>query len=224
MALTKKIPPPKNVKSSITDFQITSDNKYIIDFSYIFPTRELMVIEIETGEYSFFNLGYCRLGFILPTETKSKYYVIASCAETIDAPDVTTKELYELSYTSGKFKLQKLFIDNQADVLVTDYASNIFAISDYSNKIKFFDINKNYQEVLEYHRGGVLYDLKLSKNGRFVALAESRNVYIFDIIRKECIKYYEVEYGCFVDFLDDDTKLLIGTWEKGYCLDISELG
>lgn len=220
MTLNKKIPPPKGVKGSITDFQITSDNKYIIDFSYVFPTRELMLIEIETGAYTFFNLGYCRLGYVFLTETESKFYVIASCAETIDAPDVSIKDIYELSYNSGEFKLQKLFTDNEANVLIADYVSNKFAISDRSNKIRLFDINKKHQEVLEYNRDGVLYDLKLSKSGKLAALAESRNVYIYDIIKKECIKSYEVDYGCFVDFFDNDTKLLIGTWEKGYCVSI----
>ena len=81
--------------------------KYIIDFSYIFPTYELMIIDIETGTYTFFELGYARKGFIFSTETDSKYYVLTCCSETIDAPDVSVQEYYELTYTSDKFKLKK---------------------------------------------------------------------------------------------------------------------
>lgn len=220
MALTKIISPPKNVLGSTTSFQITSDNKYIIDFSYVFPTCELMIIEIETGAYTFFNLGYSRKGFVFPTETDSKYFVIANCAKTFEAPDISTQEFYELSYSSNEFKLQKLFIDSYTKVSVADYRSNKFAIADYSNKIKLFDIKKNYHDVLEFKKDGILYDLKFSKNGQFIALAESQNVYIYDITKKECIKAFNVEYGCFVDFFDDDTKVLIGTWKKGYCISL----
>ena len=219
MNLIKKIPPPKNVLGSITNFLITSDNKYIIDFSYVFPTYELLIIEIETGAYTFFNLGYSRKGFVFPTETNSKYYVVTSCAETIDAPDVHIQEIYELTYTSDKFKLKKLFSDSLGKLSIADYRSTKFVIADYSNKIKLFDAQKGFQDEFEYNRNGVLYDLKLSKTGRYIVLVESQNVYIYNLNNKECIKAYKVDYGCFADFLDD-TRLLIGTWEKGYCVSL----
>lgn len=220
MELMKKIPPPKKVRESITYFLITSDNKYIIDFSYVFPTHELMTMEVETGKYTLFPLGYARHALVFPTEVESKYYVVTLCAETIHAPDVSIRDFYELTYTSGQFKLQKLFSDDLSKISEADYRANKFAFADYSNKIKLFDVQKNVQDELEYSENGVLYDLKLSKNGRLLALAESHNIFVYDLNSKECIRNYPVEYGCFVDFLDDDTKLLIGTWEKGYCVSL----
>ncbi len=219
MQLVKTIPPPKKVISSTTNFQVTPDNKYIIDFSYIFPTYELMIVEIETGEYTFLNIGYARKGIVFKAETDSKYYVVTSCAETIDAPDVSVREFYELTYTFGKFELKMLSSDTHRGIAVADYSRNKFAVSDYSKNIRIFDTQGNLQDELEYNKNGVLYDLKLSENGRYIALAESQNVYVYDLSNKECIKSYEVEYGCFVDFIND-TKLLIGTWKKGYCLSL----
>lgn len=220
MTLIKKIPPPKKVLSSITGFQITSDNKYIIDFSYIFPTYQLMFIEIKTGEYTFFDLGYCRKAFVLSSETELKYYIVVNCSSTADATDVSIQEIYELSYTNSGFKLQKLFVNNDIRLSAVDYTLNKFVFADYSNKIKFFDMKNNSWESLEYTMNGVLYDLKFAKNGKLLALVESQNVYVYDVIKKICVKTFKVEYGCFADFFDNDTKLLIGTWKKGYCLSL----
>lgn len=220
MELMKKIPAPKKVRGSITSFLITSDNKYIIDFSYVYPTYQLMILEIETGKYTLFSLGYARHAILFPTEVESKYYVVTLCAETIDAPDVSIRDFYELTYTSGQFKLQKLFSDDLGKISKADYRANKFAFSDYSNKIRLFDVQKNFQDELEYSGNGLIYDLKLSKNGCRLALAESQNIFVYDLNSKECIRNYPVDYGCFVDFLDDDTKLLIGTWKKGYCVSL----
>ncbi len=217
MVLVKTLSSPLNVKSSTTEFQVTSDNKYIIDFSYVFPTCKLLIVEIETGIQSFFDLGYARNGLVFSTEFGSKYYVIVNCAETIDASDVSVVDLYELSYRSGEFLLQKMFENKNSKFSVADYHSNAFVVADYSNKIRLFDIQKNFLNDLEYPKEGVLYDLKFSSNGQLVALIESGNVYVYDILNKECIFSHQIEYGCFVDFLDD-SKLLVGTWEKGFCL------
>ena len=143
--------------------------------------------------------------------------MVTVCAETVDAPNVSFQVYYELSYMSGKFELKKLFCDGCSKVANVDYGSNKFAFSDYSNKIEFFDVRNRLVEELQYNKNGILYDLKISKSGRYIALAESQNIYIYGIENKECICNYEVENGCFVDFLDDE-KLLIGTWKKGYCL------
>ena len=217
MELMKRLlPPPKKVRGSTTNFFITADNKYIIDSSYVYPTCELMAMEIETGEYTLFPLGYARRIFVFPTEDEAKYYVVALCAETVDAPDVRVRDFYEFTYISGQFKLQKLFSDDQSKIAKADYRANKFAFADYGNKIKIFDVQKAFQDELEHKGTGALYDLKLSKSGRWLALAMSQNVFVYDLRSKECIRNYPVAYGCFVDFLCDDTKLLIGTWENGY--------
>ena len=219
MDLVKKISAPPGVKSSTTAFQVTSDSKYIIDFSYIFPTYKLMIVEIETGTCKFFDLGYARQGFVFSTEIESKYYLMAGCAETVDASDVSIEDFYELFYRAGNFSLQKIFVHKHNKLSVADYNSNKFAIADHSNRIKLLDIQNNDLDKFEYMKNGVLYDLKFSPDGQLVALIESKNVYIYNLPKKECIKSYKIEYGCYVDFFDH-TKLLVGTWEKGYCISL----
>ena len=144
--------------------------------------------------------------------------MLTCCSETIDAPDVSVQEYYELTYTSDKFKLKKLFCDSPGKVAIADYSSNKFAIADYSNKIIFFDTKKNFIDNIKYNNS-VLYDLKLSKNGCYMALVESQNVYIYDLNNKQCVKTFKIENGCFVDFFDE-SRLLIGTWKNGYLLSL----
>jgi hypothetical protein len=106
------------------------------------------------------------------------------------------------------------------------YGSSKFLMANCGNQFSILDIqNKNIvtfeceREGDSYHHGA-LYDLKISQNGRFVALAESNYISVYDLVQKKRVKVYEVDYGCFVDFLDNDTKLLIGTWKKGYCVSL----
>lgn len=219
MNLIKKILLSKGMYASTADFKTTSDNKYIIDFSYIFPISKLMITYIETKEHILFDIGNSRGGCILKTESNSKYYVVTKCAEMVDSPDISTNVFYELTYKSGQFKLKELFSE-KGRFSLTDYCSNRFACADYSNKITIFDIEKNIKDKFEYNSNDVLYDLKLSKSGNLIALAESQNIYIYDLKSKKNIKTYDVDYGCFVGFLDNDTKLLVGTWEKGYCVSL----
>ena len=220
MELVKEVRQPKKVLGSTTRFLITPDNKYIIDFSYVFPISKLLILEIETGVYSYFDLGFSRHGWVFKTESESKYYVVSLAAEAIDAPGVSIRDFYELTYESGTFKLQKLFSDGNTRVEKVDYNAKKFAVADYNYTVRVFDTEKRFQYEFTYDGNLCLHDLKLSKNGRYVALAESRNVYVYDLISKECVKSYEVDYACFVDFLENDTKLLIGTWEKGYCVSL----
>lgn len=228
MTLTKVIPQPKKVLSSTTDFQVTPDDKYIIDFSYVFPKYELMVIEIETGAYTFFNLENCRGGSVFKTENESKYYIIAHCAETLHSSDVSMLCFYELSYSLSKFQLEKLFVEKNRRISCADYALNKFVMADYGKKIFVLDIQNKTKEIFEreqdedgdLYNHGVLYNLKLSQDGRFIALAESNYISIYDSTKGKRIKTYEVDYGCFVDFFDNDTKLLIGTWQKGFCISL----
>ena len=222
--LDKMISPPPDTQGSITNFEVTPDGKYIIDFAYIHPIKKLMTIDIETGMYTFFDLSYSRKGFVFSTEMESKYYIVSNSAENNNSSDVAIQEIYELTYRSNMFNLQRIFLDSNSRISVADYSANKFAIADYSNKIKLFDTHKAYCDDFEYDKNGVLYNLKISKNGQFIAIVESQNVYIYDVFKKTCIQTFNVEYGCFVDFFQNDTKLLIGTWKKGYCISLKKTG
>ena len=221
MLLLKSIPAPPKVKGSTSEFCVTEDGKYILDFSYVFPKAQFIAIEIESGICKFFDLGNARDGTILSTELSTKYYVITDCAETIDAGDVNRREYYKLTYESGRFCLNNIFAENHTKPFILDYAISKFFAADCNGKIKIFDIANVCHGEFEYLKDGILYDFKVSESGRFVVLVESRNVRVYDSVNGTCVKQFDVDYGCFADFIDD-TKLLIGTWEKGYCVSLEQ--
>lgn len=219
MKLIKKITVPHKFDST-TEFIITSDSRYIIDFYYNFPHLSLMFIEIDTGKYNIIEIGDSRKCHVFSTEFENTYYVVSSCVKSKDSPQTKFQELYELTYNCRGFELKKMNTCNLGKISTVDYNSKKFVFADYGNKIMILDIQGEITDKFEYSKTGIIYDLKLSNNGRYIAIAESQNVYVYDLNSKQCIYNYEVDYGCFVDFFDNDTKLLIGMWNKGYCVSL----
>ena len=217
MELEKVIPLPRKDHGSITDFALTSDGRYIIDSSCVdFPTNRIRIIDIKTGENTFIDADLSGSIKILETENDSVFYIVRCCLEDYGTARVIKREFFELIYDSGKFELKKMF-ERNGDAGCVTYCGGRFALEDY-NKITVIDIQNNVvnefccDEFLLH-----LCDLKLSSDGRYAALAQSKKISIYDMVEKKWVKSYDVEYGCFVDFFDED-KLLIGTWQKGYCV------
>lgn len=221
--LINKYRPPKGVLGSTTDFAVTPDNKFIIDFAYIFPYSQLMIMELETGKYMLYDLNRARTGKLLFDESESKYYIITKKNEIVDNQETHYTDFYSFSYPFQTLELQKLLLPKFKHFSDIDYNSGRFAMDVYPNKINIYNINTDEEEQICYEEDGVLYDLKWSENGRYIALAETRKIHIIDVATKRCIKSYDVDWGCFADFYDNDTKLLIGTWEKGYCVDLKSI-
>jgi 6-phosphogluconolactonase (cycloisomerase 2 family) len=48
-------------------------------------------------------------------------------------------------------------------------------------------------------------------------------IQVIDMETLIVIASYELPYACYAEFTDDGTQLLIGTWQKGYCIDVDEL-
>ena len=216
----KKIPPPKGVLGSVTEFRLTSDNRYIIDFACIFPSFKLMAVEIDTGNYTFFDIGFARTGCILSTEDENRYFVVTDCADTEDAEDVCRRDFFELLYSNGSYTLKKAFTGECGYLTHVDYGGGRFVSVTKDKIIETFDGEGSLLGDLEFSSAGVLYDMKISQSGRFVAIVHSDDVCVYDLDSKCCVDRFDVDYGCFADFIDD-TKLLIGTWKKGYCVSLA---
>lgn len=216
----KKIPPPKDVLGSVTEFRLTSDNRYIIDFACLFPTVKLMAVEIDTGSYTFFDIGFARTGCILSTEDENRYFVVTDCADTEDADDVSRRDFFELLYSNGSYTLKKAFTGECGYLTHVDYGCGRFVSAIKDKKIAMFDGTGTVWGNLDFSSAGVLYDMKLSQSGRLVAIVHSEDVCVYDLDSKCCVDRFVVDYGCFASFIDD-TKLLIGTWKKGYCVSLA---
>jgi uncharacterized protein with WD repeat len=219
--LINKLRPPKGVLGSTTNFAITPDNKFIIDFAYIFPICQLMIMEIETGEYMLYNLNGAKNCRVLFNESESKYYIVMTKSENVDDPATQYTDFYCFIYPFQELELQKMPVYSKMCFSQIDCNGGKFAIVGYTNVISIYDINAGAEEQLSYDKDGVLYHLKWSKNGRYIILAESRTIHIINVETKIRIKSYDVDYGCFAEFYDSDTKLLIGTWKEGYCININ---
>ena len=211
----------KGDQGSTTSFAITPDNKFIIDFAYTFPFSQLMIMEIETGEYKLYDLDGATTCKLMYDEIISRYYIITN--KRIENPETYYVDLYSFEYPYHELELQKTPIPNRKNISNIDYNMGKFAIKGHKNVISIYDMQTGGEEQINCEEYWVIHDLKWSKNGQYIALVESHVVHIFDVSTKIRIKSYDVDYGCFAEFYDSDTKLLIGTWEKGYCIDINSI-
>ncbi|MGM9680920.1 MAG: hypothetical protein ACI3XR_05390 [Eubacteriales bacterium] len=220
-SLLNKLHPPKGVRGSNTEFVVTPDHKYIIDFAYIFPVSKLMFMEIETGKYTLYDLPSVATGRIFYDEAESEYHIISSRKN--DDPETNNVNFYSFHYPYRESEQHKISLCHNNDFSAVDYRCTKIAICGYNNIICTYDMKTGIRKEFCYEKDGVTYDLKWSKNGKYIVLVEARKIRIFDVASQMCIKAFDVDYGCFADFYDDDSKLLIGTWEKGYCIDVSSL-
>ena len=218
--LINKLRPPKGVLGSNTKFALTPDNKFIIDSANIFPVSQLMIMEIETGKYTLYDLNGVKTCNVLHNESKSIFYIVTSRNETVNDPATHYVDFYSFAYPYHEVDLQNMPVPKYKYISNIDYRFDKFALIGYKDVISIYDVKKKAEEQFNYKKDGVLYHLKWSKNGKYIVLAESRKIHVYNVETKTCIKTYDVNYGCFAEFYDNDTKLLIGTWEKGYCIDI----
>jgi len=218
--LINKLSPPKGVLGSIAKFAVTPDNKFIIDSAYIFPFSQLMIMEIETGKYTLYDLKGAKTCTVLHNESKSIFYIVTGRNETVSDYATHYEDFYSFAYPYHEFDLQKMPIPRYKNISNIDYNLEKFAINGYKDVISICDVKTGEEEQFCCVKDGVLYHLKWSKNGKYIVLAESRKIHVYYVETKTRIKTYDVNCGCFAEFYDNDTKLLIGTWKKGYCIDI----
>ena len=128
---------------------------------------------------------------------------------------------YSLPYPFNEVAPQLLEVPDFGCISYLDYCDGKFAFERrVEGEIVIYDIEKNATEQFIFKQRGYTCCLKWSKSGKYIALSQSEQIQIFNAEEKRCIKCYDVEYGCFADFYDNDTKLLIGTWKKGYLVDL----
>jgi len=224
--IVKKLKLPRGSRGANTDFLITPDNKTIVAFAGFFPYYQLMMMDIETGQYSLYDLDETRTGDLFYDDTKSEYYISAFKNRMVNGSDNPKTEFYSLKYPFDTVTLHKLPINKYHNTSKIDYNCGKFAIAKYNKKIRseeicIYDMELGTEKRFCCDIDGVLYDLKLSQSCKYIAVVEAFLVRIFELETNTCIKSFDTNYACFAEFIDDDTKLLIGTWEKGYCVDLS---
>ena len=140
--------------------------------------------------------------------------------------DLNLNERFAASFYSVKYPFVKPEINKLSFCLgkysQIDYHGNKFASAGFDGIITVYDVSKYETQLIEYEKKGVLYCIRWSNSGRFLAVAETNAIQIIDTVSCKTIRSIDIKYGCYAAFYDNDTKLLIGTWEKGYCIDISQ--
>ena len=203
-------------------FQVTPDEKYIIDFVYFFPHNKLFILEINSGKYELYDLGNSTTCRIFYDPEQSKYYIAANSLKNQSKFPYTT--FFSFSYPIDKIEVKKMPIQDVKSFGNMDYLKNRFTFNHYKRQtdcqIVIYDMKKNISEEFDLKKKGYCTGIKWSKNGKYIVLTQSEVIQIYDAQKKICIKEFDIEYGSFADFYDNDTKLLIGTWKKGYCINI----
>ena len=211
-------------------FALTPDNKYIVDFLYVFPREKLIILSANFEGHKLWDLEHATVGQVFFDNDKSLFYIATNCRpepDQINRADAHYTAFYSLKYPFDGTPPQKMEIPRK--VAVPEW--NTPQYIDFNNKfvikrgggILLYDVETNETEEFispSQNYGNYINRIKWSKNGMYIAAVGNKKVLIFDVTSRSCIKEYEVEYGCFVDFYDNDTKLLIGTWKNGYCVEL----
>ncbi len=216
--MMKRILPPKGIHGSITDFFITPDNRFIIDFAYFFPYHQLMIVDIESGTKHLYPIGdasYCQVLF--NNCTSEIYIVTFSCTKSNEIAGPI--DCYPIKYplSAIEFKKESILFRDLSHIC---FACGNFYISGCNDKISVVNFHTKKNTFIQYKKSGPVTHLKCSKSGKLIVVVESNVISVIDVKSNNLFQSFEVEHGCFADFYDHDSKLLIGTWKRGYCVDL----
>ncbi len=222
--LEKRIHCPRGVRWGSYQFTLTPDNKYIIDFAEVSLNEKLIIIDVETGKSNLYEFGEGVTSSLFYDEYESNYLIstIIKKDNIITGPDSLCSNYYSFDFRSDNPEIKKMPF-SLGYYYSIDYKNKTFALAGDKSDITIFDTESNKKECIKYIKDSVIHGIRISQNGKYIALAQSENIQIIDVAAKKVVKTFDVDYGCFADFYDNDTKLIIGMWEKGYCVDISSI-
>ncbi|MBR6410102.1 MAG: hypothetical protein IKS35_01805 [Clostridia bacterium] len=215
-ALIKIISPPKGIHGSTTEFFLTPDNKSIIDFACFFPYHQLMIVDINSGIKHLYPIGDASLCRVLFNDYTSEIFILVFSRSKNDAV-AGCIDCYSIKYPFSNIEFTKETI-MCGDFSHICFSCGTFYISDFKNQINAVNFNNKENILIRYKSNGPVMHLKCSKSGKYLAVVESNVISVIDVDSNTCFQSIDVEYGCFADFYDNDSKLLIGTWKKGYCV------
>ena len=128
-------------------------------------------------------------------------------------------DCYPIQYPFRTIKLRKESIIYR-DLSHICFSCGNFYISGCNDKISVVNAHTKKDSFVRYEKNGPVTYLNCSKSGEYIVVVESNVINVIAVGSNNCFQSFEVEHGCFADFYDHDSKLLIGTWERGYCVDL----
>ena len=206
-------PPSRDPQDS--DFVFSRDGENIIDIFNNFPRQYLMQIHIKTGVYQIKELH----GIVCPRlffDEKNKHYVMVS--STIK--DSLYEQHLVISIFSGFDgeinEIARIYSPYNHSI---DYKRGVLVYTE-SERICMYDTMTKKTSFFTFSVKGLVSCVRLSQNDKYIVLTQKNRVQVYEVHTGLCLKKYDIEYGCFADFCDNDTKLFIGTWEKGYLISL----
>lgn len=213
--LSKQIKSIKPSQPQDSKFIVTPDYKYIVDFVYFFPDKRLLILNIDSGESKIITLG--KVSNCHAFYDNNRIFLLANSWNETTNEHVCSIYVMEYPIRQETPEILAQFAYDFG-VLRSDYLNGKITISDF-HSLAIYDISTNTYNYLV--NNSQIGKIKWSKNGKYIVNAAPEKIQILNVADGSCIKTYEVEYGCFADFYDNDTKLLIGTWNNGYLVNLS---
>lgn len=187
-------------------------DKTLIDIIYSHATEKIYQIDLNTKDYCVFeeNRYKFRKLFYINNDI---YAILTIPKDGYNSPTW----VYKVIVCDSNLQLEPIIkvCDNMCNycdmntnnILYTLHGSvNVFNLKTFSSK----SINESLQ--CRY--------IKLSEDGKLFVFVKPDEVKIYAVDTLECIKKIKTQYANFAEFYDKDSKLLIGTWEDGYLLDL----
>ncbi len=117
-------------------------------------------------------------------------------------------------------------------------ANKCYAITRYNKENKMFIVdeylNQTLKEITVKNNNGwnaSIEKVAFSPDGKLLALLADNDecvknnsiyiVYLMEYPSLNILDEYKIPFGCFVEFTQDGTQLLVGSWSKGYCIDLT---
>jgi hypothetical protein len=185
------------------------------------------------------------------SNNKNKNFVIEYNEESNEFKRIDVEaDFYKFVYNrfNDSFNINNL-ASNDIQIISNNYNSILKKLNPLSTvniKTSFFDViesSKNLKEMLSQDEekydqlrrlceenainiseDGLIYHFNISNNGKYLAVATTNSVKIYDLTTFDLLNEIKNKYCCYVSFSQDDSLLLIGTWRNGFIYPVKIIG
>lgn len=206
-----------NEFGSILDFCISIDGKYIVDAVDYKSINELITTDTETGEFSKTEIGSGVISKIFDSGDSTNYYLVVNNNVYVNEKNINEVSLLSVNIINQRISRLPFSIHNFR-LANCDYCNGKCCMIGNGNEIVLYDIVNNSSVSFTYEHDAAVYSVFWSEDGRYIIITESDSVKVLDVSSHEIVKRYDVDYGCFAKMIDNNRKMLIGTWNNGYCI------
>lgn len=217
--LEKKISINNYNHSQDDGFVMLENDRYILSTAYKFPDTSLLLYDLSTDEYTLLEWTNISFPVFIKTE-QGKIYAVGNNTNVVPRQiDYFDILLFDLTSIVHNRKIpEPILIGTGYRAGKCDIFNNTL-IMDLDRQILIYDLMTNSGETFTYlSKCEGVKCLEISENGKYFATAQSSEVFIFSVEEKRVLERLDTDMCYSLKFIDNDTKLLIGSWKKSYCI------